>query len=65
MILRFDGKIMKQYTRGKNLTRDSTAVSMNCEGENMLHIILPCVNSTLEYQRDVTVGVLESYGLKN
>lgn len=65
MILHFDGKIVKEYTKGKKLTRDSIAVSVNCEGESMLLGIPLCVNSTGECQTDVIVKVLESYGLKN
>ena len=65
MILHFDGKIVKEYTKGKKLTRDRIAVSVNCEGENMLLGIPPCVNSTGESQTDVIVEILESYGLKD
>lgn len=65
MILHFDGKIVKEYTKGKKLTRDRIAVSVNCEGEDTLLGIPPSINSTGECQTEVIIDVLESYGLKN
>lgn len=65
MILHFDGKIVKEYTKGKKLTRDRLAVSVNCEGEDTLLGIPPCINSTGECQTEKIIEVLESYGLKN
>ena len=65
MILHFDGKIVKEYTKGKSLKRGRLALSVNCEGENILLAIPVCVNSSGECQTDVIVEVLEFYGLKD
>jgi hypothetical protein len=65
MFLHYDGKIIKEYIRGKRLIQDRLAVSVKCNDENSLLAIPACVNSTGECQSEKIIEILEQYQLKD
>ena len=56
---------MKEYTEGKKLARERIAVSVNCDGENMLLGIPTCISGTGKCQADAVSELLTNYELKN
>ena len=59
MVLHFDGKIVKEYDKGRKLKREHIAVSINADGENMLLGIPICANSSGECETETILELLE------
>lgn len=57
MFLHYDGKIIKEYTGGKQLSQDRLAVSVKCNDENSLLATPACVNSTGECQSENIIEI--------
>ena len=48
MFLQYDGKIVKEYTKGKKLIQDCLAISVQFGDESSLLGIPPCLDGTGE-----------------
>ena len=64
MFLQYDGKIVKEYTKGKKLIQDRLAISVKCGDESSLLGIPPCLDGIGECQTNNIIEVLEEYQLK-
>ena len=65
LFLHYDGKVVKELTKGKNLSQERLALSIKCGQENNLLAIPACINSTGECQTEKIIEILESYELKH
>ncbi len=65
MVLHYDGKIVKELTKGKKLSRDRVALTVNIDKENYVLGVPPCPDSTGESQYCEKNKVLNDYDIKD
>ena len=65
MILHYDGKIVKEVTKFKKLSRDRVALTVNIDNENYVLGVPPCPDSTGESQYCEINTLLNEYDIKD
>ena len=62
IILHYDVKLVKEFTKGKKLARETLALSITCDGEHSLLGVLYCSDAT---QTEAIIYLLRDYELND